>query len=71
MTSSGSEVSANAVNPRRSRKATVTSRRWVLSGSSAPPVRISSASCGEKKRLSRLSFSTIWYVRALSIAVAA
>ena len=58
MTSSGSAVSAKAVKPRRSRKTTVTSRRWVLSGSSAPPATISSASCGEKKRLSRPSRSS-------------
>ena len=32
MTSSGSAVSANAVKPRRSRKTTVTSRRWVFEG---------------------------------------
>ena len=58
MTSSGSDVSANAVNPRRSRNTTVTSRRWVSSGSSAPPATISSASWGEKKRLSRPSRSS-------------
>ena len=34
------------------------SRRWVLRGSSAPPATISSASCGEKKRLSRPSRSS-------------
>ena len=58
MTSSGSAVSANAVNPRRSRNTTVISRRWLFSGSSAPPVRMASASCGEKKRLSRPRFSS-------------
>jgi len=52
MTSSGSEVSANAVKPRRSRKTTTISRRWLLSGSSAPPWTIASARAGEKKRLS-------------------
>ena len=34
------------------------SRRWLFSGSSAPPATISSASCGEKKRFSRLTFSS-------------
>ena len=58
ITSSGSEVSAKAVKPRRSRKTTVTSRRWVLRGSSAPPATISSASWGEKNRLSRPSRSS-------------
>ena len=58
MTSSGSAVSAKAVNPRRSAKTTVTSRRWVRSGSSAPPWTMASASCGEKKRLSRPSRSS-------------
>ena len=53
MTSSGSDVSAKAVNPRRSRKTTVISRRWLFSGSSVSPLTISSASWGEKKRLSR------------------
>ena len=53
ITSSGSAVSAKAVKPRRSRKTTVTSRRWLLSGSSASPATIISASCGEKKRLRR------------------
>ena len=53
MTSSGSDVSAKAVKPRRSRKTTVMSRRWLLRGSSAPPVTMASASWGEKKRLSR------------------
>jgi len=52
MTSSGSEVSANAVKQRRSRKTTTISRRWLLSGSSAPPWTIASARAGEKKRLS-------------------
>ena len=59
MISSGSVVSANAVNPRRSRNTTATSRRWLFNGSSAPPARISSASCGEKKRLSRPSRSSL------------
>ena len=45
--------SAKAVKPRRSRNTTVISRRWLCSGSSAPPLTISSASCGEKKRRSR------------------
>ena len=58
MTSSGSAVSAKAVKPRRSRKNTVTSRRWVARGSSAPPATMSSAKCGEKKRLSRPSCSS-------------
>ena len=58
MTSSGSAVSAKAVNPRRSRNTTVTSRRWLRSGSSASPATISSASWGEKKRLSRPSRSS-------------
>ena len=51
MISSGSAVSANAVKPRRSRNTTVISRRWLLSGSSAPPLRISSASCGREEAL--------------------
>ncbi len=58
MTSSGSEVSANAVKPRRSRNTTVMSRRWLRSGSSAPPSTIASASWGEKKRLRRPSRSS-------------
>src|SRR5258705_2822146 len=58
ITSSGSVISAKAVKPRRSRKATVISRRWVLRGSSAPPATISSASWGEKKRLSRPRLSS-------------
>ena len=49
----GSAVSVKAVKPRRSRKTTVISRRWLFSGSSAPPATMSSASCGEKKRFSR------------------
>ena len=53
ITSSGSAVSVKAVKPRRSRKTTVISRRWLFSGSSAPPATMASASCGEKKRLSR------------------
>ena len=53
MTSSGSAVSAKAVNPRRSRNTTVISRRWLLRGSSAPPATIISASWGEKNRLRR------------------
>ena len=58
ITSSGSAVSVKAVNPRRSRKTTVISRRWLFSGSSAPPATISSASCGEKKRFSLPTFSS-------------
>ena len=58
MTSSGSAVSAKAVKPRRSRKTTVTSRRCVWRGSSAPPSTISSASWGEKKRFRRQSRSS-------------
>ena len=34
------------------------SRRWLFSGSSAPPATISSASCGEKNRFSRPTFSS-------------
>ena len=58
ISSSGSAVSAKAVKPRRSRNTTVISRRWLLSGSSAPPATISSASWGEKNRLSRDSRSS-------------
>ncbi len=58
MTSSGSAASAKAVNPRRSANTTVTSRRCVRSGSSAPPWTMASASWGEKKRLSRPSRSS-------------
>ena len=58
ITSSGSAVSVNAVKPRRSRKTTVISRRWLFSGSSAPPATISSASCGEKKRFRRPTCSS-------------
>ena len=53
MTSSGSVVSAKVEKPRRSRKTTVISRRWVFRGSSAPPATMSSARCGEKKRFNR------------------
>ena len=41
ITSSGSAVSVKAVKPRRSRNTTVISRRWLFSGSSAPPATIS------------------------------
>ena len=57
ITSSGSAVSVKAVKPRRSRNTTVISRRWLFSGSSAPPLTMASASCGEKKFFSRLSRS--------------
>jgi hypothetical protein len=42
------------VKPRRSQNTTVTSHRWLCIGSSPPPLRIASASCGEKNRRSRL-----------------
>src|SRR5438445_13425920 len=70
MTSSGSEVSAKAVKPRRSRKTTVISRRWLFKGSSALPDTIISASWGEKKRLSlprRSSWATCSATRASSV----
>ena len=41
-------VSVNAVKPRRSRNTTVISRRWLFSGSSAPPARISSATAARR-----------------------
>ena len=53
ITSSGSLDSANMVNPRRSQKATTTSRRWLSRNDSSPESTISSASCGERKRRSR------------------
>src|SRR5438132_1625309 len=54
MTSSGSAVSAKAVNPRRSRNTTVTSRRWLRRGSSAPPATINSARWGELEQVAQL-----------------
>ena len=53
MTSSGSAVSEKAPKPTRSSITIATSRRCVRSGSSTPPATISSATAGEKKRLSR------------------
>ena len=52
MTSSGSDASVKAVNPRRSQNTTVTSRRWLASSESgASEEAIICATCGGQKSL--------------------
>ena len=57
ITSSGSAISAKAVNPRRSQKTIVTCLRWLAKASSGEEERISSAICGERKRFKRVTRS--------------
>jgi hypothetical protein len=52
ITSSASALSVNPVNPRRSQKSAVISRRWLSSCFSLPDATIRSATCGGRKRRS-------------------
>ena len=58
MTSSGSDVSANAVNRRRSQNTTTISLRWLSRKDSSPELTTRSASWGERNRRSRPSRSS-------------
>ena len=53
MISSGSALSANAVNPRKSPNRTAISLRWLSSTLSSPEEMMSSATCGARKRFRR------------------
>src|SRR5262249_7701329 len=81
ITSSGFAVSAKAVNPRRSQKTTLMSRRWLSNTSPSPEERTSSASCGARNRFNRLTrsisatcsvtrFSSVRFQSASSLACA-
>ena len=54
MTSSGSDASVKAVNPRRSQNSTVTSRRWLAKRElGASEEAITCATCGGRNRRKR------------------